>query len=48
VTVVGGSGLFISPGGTMNMLLGGALFIVFFGALGVCTGVTPNLGAANA
>jgi hypothetical protein len=48
VTVVGGSGLFISPGGTMNMLLGGALFIVFFGALGVCTGVTPNPGAANA
>jgi hypothetical protein len=48
VTVVGGSGLFISPGGTMNMLVGGALFIVFFGALGVCTGVTPNLGAANA
>jgi hypothetical protein len=48
VTVVGGSGLFISPGGTMNMLLGGALFIVFFGALGVCTGVTPNPGAPNA
>jgi hypothetical protein len=42
VTVIGGPGLFISPGGPMNMLLGGALFIVFFGALGVGTAVTPD------
>jgi hypothetical protein len=42
VTVIGGPGQFISPGGPMNMLLGGALFIVFFGALGVGTAVTPD------
>jgi hypothetical protein len=47
VTVVGGPGMFISPGGTMNMLLGGPLFIVFFGALGVCTGLTPDPGAGR-
>ena len=46
VTVIGGSGLFISPGGPMNMLLGGALFIVFFAALGVCTSLTPGPGAS--
>jgi hypothetical protein len=38
VTVIGGPGLFISPGGPMNMLLGGALFIVFFLALGANVG----------
>jgi hypothetical protein len=42
VTIIGGPGLFISPGGPMNMLLGGALFIVFFLALGVSTGLTPD------
>jgi hypothetical protein len=41
VTIIGGPGLFISPGGAMNMLLGGALFIVFFLALGVSTALTP-------
>jgi hypothetical protein len=35
VTIVGGSGQFISPGGPMNYDLGGALFIVFFLALGL-------------
>ena len=35
VTIIGGPGSFISPGGPMNMLLGGALFIVFFLALGI-------------
>jgi hypothetical protein len=33
VTIVGGPGQFISPGGPMNYDLGGALFIVFFVAL---------------
>jgi len=37
VTIIGGPGSFISPGGPMNMLLGGALFIIFFLALGVST-----------
>jgi hypothetical protein len=35
VTIVGGSGQFISPGGAMNYDLGGTLFIVFFVALGL-------------
>jgi hypothetical protein len=35
VTIVGGSGQFISPGGPMNYDLGGTLFIVFFLALGL-------------
>jgi hypothetical protein len=42
VTVVGGPGLFISPGGAMNMFLGGALFIIFFLALGVSTASVPD------
>lgn len=37
VTIIGGPGQFISPGGPMNMYLGGALFIVFFAALGMST-----------
>jgi hypothetical protein len=45
VTIIGGPGLFISPGGSMNMFLGGALFIVFFAALGVNMGVSaPSAG----
>ena len=32
---VGGPGQFISPGGPMNYDLGGAMFIVFFLALGL-------------
>jgi hypothetical protein len=47
VTVIGGPGLFISPGGPMNMLLGGALFIIFFGALGVGTALTPDPGTSR-
>jgi hypothetical protein len=35
VTIVGGPGEFISPGGPMNYYLGGTLFIVFFLALGL-------------
>jgi hypothetical protein len=42
VTIIGGPGLFISPGGAMNMFLGGALFIVFFLALGVSTSLTND------
>lgn len=38
VTIIGGPGLFISPGGPMNMFLGGALFVVFFLALGANVG----------
>jgi hypothetical protein len=35
VTIVGGRGQFISPGGPMNYDLGGVLFIAFFVALGL-------------
>ena len=35
VTIVGGPGQFISPGGPMNYYLGGLLFIAFFLALGL-------------
>jgi hypothetical protein len=40
VTIVGGPGLFISPGGPMNMYLGAALFFVFFIALGIALSLT--------
>jgi|SRR5947209_12944343 hypothetical protein len=39
VTIVGGSG-FIEPGGTMNLYVGGPLFVVFFLALGLTSGAT--------
>jgi hypothetical protein len=42
VTIIGGPGLFISPGGAMNMLLGGGLFMLFFLALGVSTALMPD------
>jgi hypothetical protein len=35
ITIVGGPGSFISPGGPMNFFLGGPLFILFFLALGL-------------
>jgi hypothetical protein len=35
ITIVGGTGQFISPGGAMNYDLGGTLFILFFVALGL-------------
>jgi hypothetical protein len=35
VTIIGPFGTFISPGGPMNLYLGGALFLVFFLMLGV-------------
>jgi hypothetical protein len=47
VTIIGGPGLFISPGGAMNMFLGGALFIVFFLALGVSTALTPDAATSR-
>jgi hypothetical protein len=37
VTIVGGPGL-IEPGGTMNLYVGGPLFLVFFLALGLTSG----------
>jgi hypothetical protein len=35
ITIIGPPASFISPGGAMNFYLGGALFVVFFLALGV-------------
>jgi hypothetical protein len=42
VTIVGGPGLFISPGGPMNTYLGGTLFIIFFLALGAVLSWAPQ------
>jgi hypothetical protein len=47
VTIIGGPGLFISPGGPMNMLLGGALFVIFFLALGVSTALLPDAATSR-
>lgn len=35
ITIIGPPGSFISPGGPMNVYLGGSLFVAFFTALGV-------------
>lgn len=35
ISIIGPPGSFISPGGPMNVYLGGSLFVVFFAALGV-------------
>lgn len=50
ITIIGPSGSFISPGGAMNLYLGGPLFILFFLALGVALSLpdaseTPALPA---
>jgi hypothetical protein len=37
VTVIGPVGTFISPGGPMNVYLGGTLFVVFFLCLGIAS-----------
>lgn len=42
VTIVGGPGLFISPGGPMNTYLGGTLFIILFLALGAVLSWAPQ------
>jgi hypothetical protein len=47
VTIIGGPGLFISPGGAMNMLLGGGLFMIFFLALGVSTASVPEAATSR-
>jgi hypothetical protein len=39
ITIIGPAGSFISPGGPMNLYLGGSLFIVFFLALGVALSI---------
>ena len=39
ITIIGPPGSFISPGGHMNLYLGGPLFILFFSALGVALSV---------
>jgi hypothetical protein len=41
ITVVGGPG-FIEPGGTMNLYVGGPLFVVFFLALGLAGGAESD------
>jgi hypothetical protein len=35
ITIIGPPGSFISPGGSMNLYVGGPLFVVFFLALGI-------------
>jgi hypothetical protein len=35
ITIIGPPGSFISPGGSMNVYVGGPVFVVFFGALGI-------------
>jgi hypothetical protein len=42
VTVIGPEHSFISPGGPMNMYLGGGLFIVFFLGVGVASSLQPE------
>jgi hypothetical protein len=42
VTIIGPSGTFVAPGGAMNMFLGGALFLVFFVALGIAVSLPPG------
>ncbi|WP_457149173.1 hypothetical protein [Mycobacterium sp. URHB0021] len=39
ITIIGPAGSFISPGGPMNLYLGGSLFIIFFLALGVALSI---------
>ena len=41
VTIVGGPG-FIAPGGTMNLYVGGALFLVFFLVLGLTSSASVS------
>ncbi|WP_235674639.1 hypothetical protein [Mycolicibacterium pulveris] len=50
ITIIGPPGSFISPGGPMNVYLGGSLFIAFFTALGVALSmnVSPAPGTASA
>jgi hypothetical protein len=40
-TIVAAPGSFFSPGGPMNIYVGGTLFVVFFLALGLACAVTP-------
>ncbi|WP_231992611.1 hypothetical protein [Mycobacterium sp. 1164985.4] len=49
ITIIGPPGSFISPGGPMNLYLGGPLFILFFLALGVALSLpdTPPLTAGG-
>ena len=42
ITIIGPPGSFISPGGPMNFYLGGALFILFFLALGFALSLEPQ------
>jgi hypothetical protein len=44
VTVIGPERSFISPGGPMNMYLGGTLFILFFLGVGIASGLRPKRG----
>jgi hypothetical protein len=41
ITIIGPPASFISPGGSMNIYLGGPLFVVFFLALGVALSLQP-------
>lgn len=48
ITIIGPPGSFISPGGPMNLYLGGPLFILFFLALGVALSLPPEADAPTA
>lgn len=47
ITIIGPPGSFISPGGPMNLYLGGPLFILFFLALGVALSLTAEAEASE-
>ncbi|SEH73606.1 hypothetical protein SAMN04489835_3462 [Mycolicibacterium rutilum] len=45
ITIIGPPGSFISPGGPMNLYLGGPLFVLFFLALGVALSLPEDAGS---
>lgn len=47
ITIIGPPGSFISPGGPMNVYLGGSLFIAFFVALGVALSLDVSSSVAS-
>jgi hypothetical protein len=47
ITIIGPPGSFISPGGPMNLYLGGPLFIAFFLALGVALSLPDAVPAED-
>jgi hypothetical protein len=48
ITIIGPPGSFISPGGSMNLYVGGPLFVVFFLALGIALSLEQQPAEAPA